>query len=70
VLAETTSPAYVDPDVANATDYSCTVQALDAAGNTRRATLDIRTGGADTPTPSRPSGLRFTTSSPTSIELS
>ena len=70
LLAETTSTAYLDTDVVNATDYTYKVQALDAAGNTRGATVDIRTGGADTTPPSPPSGLASTTSSPTSIELS
>ncbi len=70
VLAETTSTAYSDREVENATTYSYEVQALDAAGNATGATVEVTTGGPDTTPPSAPTGLRSSTSSPTSIDLS
>lgn len=70
VLAETSATSYLDAEVLGATDYSYSVQALDAAGNTSGAVVDLRTAGADTTPPSTPVGLRFTTASPISIELS
>jgi chitodextrinase len=69
-IATTTTPSYSNTGLVQATTYSYTVAAHDAAGNTSKQSASLRVTTGDTTAPTKPTGLKATVMSAQRIDLS